>query len=213
MDEEFGDPFGEALCAALRRSGLPVDIIDWAYNAKILSQFACSGPLQDAAAEVGSVPVLQWRMKEGFLSRITSMTAAAHGQLADVQYLASVGHTKCEEVFPAYAAGAGSVQLLQWLHAQHGRAPWYGGSTGDWSKAGVTAVLADAFCTHEQQPHRCSCTSHLRVVQWLRAHGADWPQQLWQKRPLGSSTVYGESTDGASRDLHQGPGNAVLGYH
>jgi hypothetical protein len=185
MDEEDGDPFGESLCSALRRSGLPVDIIDWAYKAKVLSQFACSMYLEEAAAADGSIPVLQWLIEEGFMSRSASVTVAEHGHLAALQYLASVGYTKWEPFFPASAAESGSVQMLQWLYDQHGKAPWYGGSTGEWDKAGLTKMLATAFCTHTklQQP-RCSCASHLRVVQWLREHGADWPPQLWKERQL-----------------------------
>jgi hypothetical protein len=184
---EHGCTLLESACMGAAAGG-QIAVLRWLRE--VGCAWATSGPpklrIATAAAEGGSVEVMQFLHEQGVpFDESAMVSAAAGGHLPVCKFLGSL-QCPCNEMCCNAAAHWGHVQVLQWLCRQG--CPCKPGDLARWAGTGgsiatiahVAAAAAPARRARALQLmlNYAGGHNHLAAAQWLRAQGAEWPAVL-----------------------------------
>jgi hypothetical protein len=131
------------------------------------------------AAHSGSMSMLNWLRTQSWcvFDESTCAGAAQGGHLAALKHVRSLGCGWNEELITYYAAGSGSIEVVEWLRQQQGV---------QFDASSLRAAAHDGhipMCAHlrsigcEWDVDTCYSAivcDHLDTLRWLREHGCPW---------------------------------------
>jgi hypothetical protein len=184
---ELGMPISETLVKAAALSGRLLIL------QQLLSEQYCPRPinLSRYTARSGSISMLNWLRTQTWcvFGPSTCAGAAEGGQLVALQHLRSEGCNWDAAYIAHYAAGSGSIEVVEWLRQQGIE---ISAKVLAWAaRCGQTAVCQHLRSTGcDWDTDACSeaveC-GRLETLHWLREHGCPWDV---------TEVVYGASREG-----------------